>query len=61
MGSNKIVRAVVIGAGNRGKDVYAKYALDHPNELKIIAVAEPNADQTNQNILQSYCEKTLFS
>ncbi len=41
MTSQKTVTAVVIGAGDRGKDVYAKFALDHPDELKITAVAEP--------------------
>lgn len=48
MGTNKTVTAIVIGAGNRGKDVYSKYALDHPNELTIIAVAEPNAERRKQ-------------
>ncbi len=46
--SKKPITAIIIGAGNRGKDVYAKYALDHPNELKIIAVAEPNSERRKQ-------------
>lgn len=37
--------AVVIGAGDRGARAYAPYALDYPNELKIIAVAEPNEER----------------
>lgn len=37
----KKLRAAVIGAGLRG-DVYASYALEHPEELKIVAVAEPD-------------------
>ena len=36
------ISAVVIGAGNRGKDVYGQYALNHPEELEIVAVAEPH-------------------
>ncbi|MFX0014406.1 MAG: Gfo/Idh/MocA family oxidoreductase [Promethearchaeota archaeon] len=40
--SEECLTAIVIGAGNRGKDVYGQYALDHPHELKIIAVAEPH-------------------
>jgi len=32
----------VVGAGDRGKDSYALYALDYPNDLEIVAVAEPN-------------------
>ena len=35
------IRAILIGAGNRGADCYAPYALVHPGELKIVAVAEP--------------------
>jgi len=42
----KIVDAVVIGAGGRGRE-YAQYALDNPNELRITAVAEP--DETRRN------------
>ena len=35
------IRAILIGAGNRGADCYAPYALHHPDQLKFIAVAEP--------------------
>ena len=34
------ITAVVVGAGNRGTR-YASYALEHPEELKIVGVAEP--------------------
>ena len=37
---NRPVRAVVLGAGNRG-NVYASYAEKFPEELKIVGVAEP--------------------
>ncbi len=37
--------AIIIGAGSRGAKVYAPYALEHPNELKIVAVAEPNRER----------------
>ena len=40
------VTAVVLGAGSRGS-IYAGYAKAHPEELKIIAVAEPRADRRN--------------
>lgn len=36
----KQVSAVLIGAGLRGAHVYAAYALEHPDELRIVAVAE---------------------
>ncbi|MEH7381295.1 Gfo/Idh/MocA family oxidoreductase [Bacillus sp. JJ1533] len=39
------VSAVVIGAGDRGERAYAPYALDHPHELKIVGVAEPNEER----------------
>lgn len=38
------VTAVVLGAGSRG-EIYAGYALRHPEELKIVAVAEPRRDR----------------
>ena len=34
----KKVSAVLMGAGNRGAEVYAKYALDHPYEIQFVAV-----------------------
>ncbi len=37
-----MITGVLIGAGQRGAEVYAKYALEHPNEFRIVAVAEPN-------------------
>ena len=42
------ISAVVIGAGNRGKDVYGQYALNHPDELEIVAVAEPHPKRREQ-------------
>jgi len=38
----KKVTAVVIGAGNRGKDVYGQYALLKPDEIVFVGIAEPN-------------------
>lgn len=34
------VTLLIIGAGNRGK-VYARYALAHPDQVRVIGVAEP--------------------
>ena len=34
--------AVVIGAGNRGRLVYAAWARAHPDRLRVVAVAEPD-------------------
>lgn len=38
----KQVTAILIGAGLRGAHVYSQYALEHPDEFKVIAVAEPD-------------------
>lgn len=38
----KTITAVLIGAGGRGADAYASYALAHPNEFKVTAVCEPD-------------------
>ena len=38
------VTAVVLGAGSRGS-TYAGYAKEHPEELKIVAIAEPRKDR----------------
>ena len=37
------LKALVLGAGARGTFAYAPYAIEHPDELEIVAVAEPNA------------------
>ena len=40
----KQITAVVLGAGSRGS-IYAGYAKEHPEELKIIAIAEPRRER----------------
>ncbi|HEY8121266.1 MAG TPA: Gfo/Idh/MocA family oxidoreductase [Myxococcota bacterium] len=42
------VRAILIGAGLRGRDTYSRYAAKHPERLRIVAVAEPNAQRREQ-------------
>lgn len=37
-----MITAVLVGAGQRGAQVYAEYARIHPDEIKIVAVAEPD-------------------
>jgi predicted dehydrogenase len=39
------VRAVLIGAGNRGLDVFGAFALAHPERLRVVAVAEPREER----------------
>ena len=40
----KPITAVVLGAGSRGS-IYASYANEHPEELQIVAIAEPRQDR----------------
>ena len=42
---SEIIKAVMIGAGQRGNDVYGKYALAHGDEVRFLAVAEPNPER----------------
>jgi predicted dehydrogenase len=39
---NEPIRAIMIGAGQRGNDVYGAYALQHPQKIQFMAIAEPN-------------------
>lgn len=36
------IEVVLIGAGNRGARAYASYALEHPDEVRFVGVAEPD-------------------
>ncbi|MGN0329925.1 MAG: Gfo/Idh/MocA family protein [Kineothrix sp.] len=44
----KQVTAILLGAGQRGAEAYASYALDYPNELKFVGVAEPREDRREE-------------
>lgn len=45
MECGKMIKAALIGAGSRGMYAYGSYALERPNEIQFIAVAEPNDDK----------------
>jgi predicted dehydrogenase len=38
---NKAIETVLVGAGNRGYETYGNYALQNPDKIKFVAVAEP--------------------
>lgn len=40
-----MIEAALLGAGGRGMFAYASYALKRPNEIKFVAVAEPNEER----------------
>ncbi len=42
----KPITAIVLGAGSRGS-IYAGYAKEHPEQLRIVAIAEPREDRRN--------------
>ena len=48
----KTVQVIVVGFGDRGR-AYTKYALNHPERLKVCAVVEPNEFRRN-------CAKEMF-
>ncbi|OHD55862.1 MAG: oxidoreductase [Spirochaetes bacterium GWF1_41_5] len=55
----KKLKAIIAGAGNRSM-VYAKYALEHPEELTIAGVADPDEKRRKKaaeifSIPQEYC------
>jgi predicted dehydrogenase len=39
------LEVVLVGAGSRGRDVYGRYALQKPDRLRVVAVAEPNPER----------------
>lgn len=42
---NKIYTVAVLGAGNRGREAYGGYILEHPGDIKAVAVAEPDPNK----------------
>ena len=41
---NKPITAIIVGAGHRSL-IYARYALTHPDRLKIVGIADPDAER----------------
>ena len=60
---NKQVTAILLGAGNRGAEAYASYALRYPAELSFVGVAEPRKERREEfarkhNIEEKYSVST---
>jgi len=45
---SKPIKASLIGAGQRGTEAYGSFALDHPDEINFVAVAEPDLDRLDR-------------
>jgi len=57
-----MVTAVLLGAGQRGYEVYGKAALGNPEKLKFVAVAEPNeARRTRFALEHKIPDENIFS
>ena len=48
MRETKKVTAILLGAGHRGADAYASYALQYPEELTFVGVAEPRKERREE-------------
>jgi predicted dehydrogenase len=46
------VTLAIIGAGNRGADVYGEYALRHPEAVRVVAVADPRRERRERLAIQ---------
>lgn len=53
------IKVALIGAGQRGKDIYGKYILENPENIEIVAVAEPN-DIKRKELAKSHNISTDF-
>lgn len=55
----KQVTCILIGAGLRGAHVYSGYALEHPDELKVVAVAEPDQKRREEFAVKHHISEKL--
>jgi len=54
------ITAALIGAGGRGQFSYAPYALQNPNEIKFVSVAEPR-EFLRDEFVETYNIKPKFA
>lgn len=58
---NSPLTAILIGAGQRGAEAYAPYALRHPDQLRFVAVAEPIPERRQRFAEQHHLpEQSVF-
>ena len=39
------IKMVIAGLGGRGHDIYSHYGLEHPDDMEVVAVADPRQDR----------------
>ncbi len=47
--SKKPITAIIVGAGHRSI-IYADYSLEHPDELKIVGIADPDEERVHEAV-----------
>jgi Oxidoreductase family, C-terminal alpha/beta domain./Oxidoreductase family, NAD-binding Rossmann fold. len=52
----KTLTVALIGAGQRGKDVYGEYMEKHPEKIRLVAVAEPDAAKREEVIRRHHID-----
>lgn len=59
--SKKPVTIAIVGAGSRGRTVYGRFALDHPELARVVAVADPRADRREAMAAEHHlCEGQIY-
>ena len=43
--NQKKITMVIAGLGGRGHDIYSNYGLEHPQDMQVVAVADPRQDR----------------
>lgn len=52
----KKVTVALMGTGQRGNDIYGEYALNNPERIEIVSIAEPNKikrEEFSKNIIST--------
>lgn len=55
-----MIRAIMLGAGNRGLGTYGEFALKHPNDLSFIAIAEPDEQRRHYFAEKHHIESEMM-
>ncbi len=56
---DSVIRAIMLGAGNRGLGTYGVYAKKHPGDIKFIAIADPDSERRTFFAAEHQIEKDM--